>query len=85
MKIKDILRHTFLGSIWYLYKSKKFKRQWRKNNTNNETTPANIFDTQLVSVGKMTYGILNVLNSNNTNCLKIGSFCSIAPNVTWKI
>lgn len=83
MKIKDILRHTFLGSILYLYKSKKFKRQWRKNNTNNETTPANIFDTQLVSVGKKTYGTLNVLNSNNTNCLKIGSFCSIAPNVTF--
>lgn len=38
---------------------------------------------QLVSVGKMTYGLLNVLNSNNTNYLKIGSFCSIAPNVTF--
>lgn len=83
MKIKDRFRYTLFGSIWRLYRLNKFKRQWRKKNTNNETTPANIFDMQLVSVGKMTYGLLNVLNSNNTNCLKIGSFCSIAPNVTF--
>lgn len=32
-------------------------------------------------VGNHTYGRLNVLNSSDTYCLRIGNFCSIAHDV----
>lgn len=60
-----------------------FKKQWRKKNQHNTTNPKNIFPLDLVTVGKATYGSLYVLSFNREAYLKIGNYCSIAPEVAF--
>ena len=60
-----------------------FKIKWRRCNAHNLTTAQNIFILENVSVGHHTYGELFVLTDNYGAKLKIGNFCSIAPNVTF--
>ena len=63
---------------------KKELRKWRKKNLHNNTFLINpLFDTDCVSVGKGTYGPINVEMSRHDTCLKIGNFCSIANGVTF--
>lgn len=64
-------------------KRKILTKKWRKRNRHNETAPNNLFDINMVSVGKYTYGRLEVLTFNNQNHLTIGNFCSIAPKVVF--
>ena len=61
------------------------ERKWRRKNRKNLTSIGeSIFDFNKVSVGNETYGELNVLQFEKTcSNLRIGSFCSIAPNVTF--
>lgn len=59
------------------------KVKWRCLNKNNSTFVSNIFNLSSVTVGKYTYGALNVLDNNPVSQLKIGNFCSIAPQVTF--
>ena len=66
-------------------KIRRFSKEWRKSNSHNETYPNNIFDAGCVSVGNKTYGTLMVYTFNKTNQLKIGHYCSIAPNVTFVV
>jgi acetyltransferase-like isoleucine patch superfamily enzyme len=63
-----------------------FKVKWRKHNPHNMTIANNIFSIQNVTVGKKTYGELNVnLGTNPIRKIEIGNFCSIAPNVSFII
>ena len=57
-----------------------FRNKWRNHNTHNRTIPGNRFPLTSVSVGRETYGMLNVFNYNNNKSgkLRIGNFCSIA-------
>ena len=57
--------------------------KWRKRNPHNQTVPASIFLPQMVTVGKGTYGRLNVLTYNIKTKLSIGHYCSIAPEVVF--
>lgn len=59
------------------------KRAWRKKNTHNDTVINNLCDIDLLSVGKKTYGQLNVINHSKSYKLSIGSYCSIAPEVLF--
>ena len=79
--MKDLASYfTIIRDIKLIF----FKRKWRKTNLNNQTSPETIFNTKLVTVGNYTYGKLNIKQFANTACkLKIGHFCSIAPNVTF--
>lgn len=65
---------------------KKRNWLWRKQNPHNFTTVERRFDIDCVQVGKNTYGGLYVLtdgaNDNKTK-LRIGSYCSIAPQVIF--
>ena len=63
----------------------RFKRKWKKKNTDNFTTVGRYtFDNSKVLVGKGTYGELNVLQFETTCCkLTIGNYCSIAPEVVF--
>ena len=61
-----------------------FKKEWQKKNSNNWTYPANIFDSDLVEVGRCTYGRIDI-RSNTKNMLKIGNFCSVADKVTFML
>ena len=58
-----------------------FKRKWTKSG--NTTIPMTVFEPALVSVGKWSYGELNVVTFNGNSRLRIGSFVSIAQNVTF--
>lgn len=59
-------------------------RKWREKNPHNNTFLINpLFDSDCVSVGKETYGPLNVEMSRHDVYLKIGNFCSIANGVTF--
>ena len=57
--------------------------KWRYKNRNNSTTVRNLFNLSSVSVGNYSYGSLYVLDSNPVSKLRIGNFCSIAPDVTF--
>ena len=61
------------------------KKQWRKRNQGNNTVMGSSFNIDLVSVGKKTYGVLNVINHSEKYRLTIGSYCSIAPDVTFVV
>lgn len=61
-----------------------FEKEWQKKNSNNWTYPANIFDSDLVEVGRYTYGRIDI-QSDTKNMLKIGNFCSIADKVTFML
>lgn len=63
-----------------------FKLRWRQLNTDNYTVAATLFDPSKVTVGKKTYGQLNInLGTNPKRTIEIGSYCSIAPNVNFII
>ena len=54
---------------------------WRERNTHNKTNIGRRFPIEKVTVGKGTYGTLNVMSYGNPDeKLTIGSFCSIATN-----
>lgn len=60
-----------------------FKRKWRFKNKNNSTVAKTIFEMNAVTVGRYTYGNLDVRSWGSENeKLVIGDFCSIA-NTTF--
>ena len=60
-----------------------FKIEWRKRNKDNETTADNTFPIDLVTVRRRTYGSIRVMSFDDNSKCSIGSFCSIANNVTF--
>ena len=59
------------------------RRKWREVNAHNGTYMGGYFEINTVSVGKETYGLLNIISHNEVNRLEIGNYCSIAPNVVF--
>ena len=59
------------------------RRKWKKKNKHNYTIPKEPFNTELVEVGRETYGELTVVAFSDKHRLKIGSFCSIAGRVVF--
>ena len=70
-------------SIKSMIQLRFFIRGWRKKNSHNETYPSNIFDSELVSVGKQTYGKLYISMYNKERRIFIGHYCSIGPDVMF--
>lgn len=61
-----------------------FQRKYRKINRHNETCIMNLCDLNNVIVGKKSYGEIHVTDFSNLNAkLRIGSYCSVAPNVKF--
>lgn len=80
-----ILEVTMFG-ISTMLKTLIFKIKWRKYNSHNFTNANNIFNIQNVTIGKKTYGELNInIGTNPLRKIEIGNFCSIAPNVSFII
>jgi acetyltransferase-like isoleucine patch superfamily enzyme len=58
--------------------------RWRELNRHNETIISNVFNFDRVTVGKSTYGMLNIHQwGNDQEFLEIGHYVSIADNVTF--
>lgn len=83
--IKEYLKSTAINDVYVKYKKYKFKKVWRRINQHNATVANTIFNTDLVSVGKATYGELNVIQFANIHNLKIGNFVSIAQEVVFML
>ncbi len=64
-------------------KFRQFRKKWRQKNSHNETAALTIFPQELVTVGRHTYGGLNVLAFNTVNRLSIGHFVSIGPETMF--
>lgn len=79
----------FLGMIKRIinrFSRDKLKKEWRNRNRHNKTSISGSFHLDHVTVGKETYGVLNVVDFSDDErsaCLVIGNFCSIADNVTF--
>lgn len=70
--------------LYQLYLLIQFKKNWRRRNSHNFTTVKNIFSNELVSVGRMTYGVVDVSYFSHPNeRLQIGNFVSIANDVLF--
>lgn len=62
----------------------KFRKKWRKLNMHNQTNVNRIFPLEVVSVGKYTYGTLEVHTwGEPEQGLEIGSYVSIAGGVKF--
>lgn len=73
-----------ITKIKYYINIYKFRKKYRKINVENYTIPNNIFNLNKVKIGKYTYGPINVVEFGLVNEeLIIGSYCSIADNVTF--
>ena len=72
---------SYENNIFYkIYK----KILWKIKNTHNETTLINTFDQNKVTVGKRTYGALNVhMFGHSDEKLSIGNYVSIAQGVIF--
>jgi len=82
----DFLRFfwRFCSDISKKYQLVKFQSKWRSLNRSNSTIPTSIFPINIVSVGKMCYGRLNIETFENSNeKLLIGNYVSIANNVIF--
>lgn len=68
----------------YYIKLLFFKRKYRSLNRHNETCIMNFCDLSKIIVGKKTYGSIHVTDFSPADTkLRIGSYCSIAPNVRF--
>lgn len=62
-----------------------FKKKWRRANAHNGTYIKAPFNMELVSVGKETYGCIDVHLDNAVNKLQVGNYCSIAQGVRFLV
>ena len=70
--------------LLYYIKLYFFRKKYRRLNRHNETMIKLFCDLKHVSVGKKTYGVINVIDSSPCDTkLYIGSYCSIAPGVQF--
>ena len=60
-----------------------FRKKWKKLNPNNNTFPVGLFNPEIVTVGKWSYGPIDVRSDVKGRKLVIGSFCSIGDQVTF--
>jgi virginiamycin A acetyltransferase len=75
-----------LRSIIRNYNKNKFDKRWRLLNSHNDTVVGErMFPIEVVTVGKSSYGMLNIqsLYSTPDEKLVIGNYVSIAPGVLF--
>lgn len=78
-----MLDNTIIKSLIKKIQLNYFKRKWRRLNPENDTKLMNDFPMELITVGKHSYGELNIITFNNHTRLQIGSYCSIAQHVSF--
>lgn len=63
-----------------------FRRKWINSNRHNYTIAENQFDTSKVTVGRKTYGTLDVrMYGHPDERLTIGNYCSIGPETVFML
>ena len=85
MKIKNFLQKLIKKSALLSHcKLLWFRNKWRKQNRHNFTTAQNAFNRRAVTVGKGTYGALDIRHFGNPDeKVVIGNYCSIGPDCVF--
>lgn len=83
MKIMAILKYSILNDLRKHIKLNAFRRKWVGQHPDSELIPMNCFPSGVVEVGRYSYGELNVVTFDFKTKLRIGSFVSIAQQVTF--
>jgi len=79
-----IRKKLFKWKIVNYFRFKKFCREYKKSNKHNYTFPENFFSLSKVEIGNNTYGPVKIIDFGlEEEKIKIGSFCSIASEVTF--
>lgn len=81
--IRDSIRVSIIGHLINYIRLRLLQFRWMFRNKDNETIPVSIFDLNLVSVGKFSYGKLDVVSFGDRTRLFIGSYVSISEKVTF--
>lgn len=86
-------KSKYMKSKYILKKIKKeiilsrLNAEWKKENKHNHTSIGKICNLDCITVGKESYGVLNVNNfdhdPSNMVGLEIGNYCSIADDVNF--
>lgn len=63
----------------------RFRIRWKQRYPHSHLRPERVFPLEIVEPGNYSYGPLNVVCSGTASRLVIGSFCSIAPKVSFII
>lgn len=80
-KLHSIVKKSAVLSHWKLL---RFRKKWRRQNRHNFTTAQTAFNSRAVSVGKGTYGALDVRHFGNPDeQVIIGNYCSIGPECVF--
>lgn len=82
-ELKELIKKTIIFDLYNAYKLHRFRNDWIKHNSNNNTIVNNIFNIDLVDVGNASYGELNIISFANKGKLHIGNFVSIAQEVAF--
>lgn len=80
---RDYLKYSFIGQWINRVRLRALQFKWIRNNNENETIPVSRFNLDSVTVGKCTYGELNVVSFGDKSKLSIGNYVSISENVTF--
>lgn len=86
--INLINKIPIIRSIVRIYIKTQFDKKWRKNNLHNDTVVGErMFPIENVSVGKCSYGMLNIQSffPNVDERLEIGNYVSIAPGALFML
>lgn len=86
--MKRILNYLMNTKIFKKLNLKRCKKKWRLCNQDNFTEMGDrLFDRNKVTIGNGTYGTINVIqfDLNSSGKLKIGAYCSIAPEVSFLV
>lgn len=75
--------YSIIGEFIEIAKRGHRKWKWHRLHPDSGTIPMNAFDFNHVSVGRYSYGELNVVDFGGMCKLIIGDFVSIAQNVTF--
>lgn len=64
-------------------KSYLLNKKWRKRNSHNQTYIQGLCNIDLIAVGSGTYGPIRAIHTGTQGKLRIGNWCSIAPDVVF--
>ncbi|MCR5356569.1 MAG: CatB-related O-acetyltransferase [Lachnospiraceae bacterium] len=83
LSVREWFQYSLIKDIRDRLGLNAFKRKWRRLNKHNGTLPMNVFPLETVSVGKASYGELNVITFGDKTQLKVGNYVSISQDVKF--
>lgn len=78
-------QHPIIFELYQALKLGLFRKRFTRKYPGNDMIPMNIFPLEILSVGKWSYGELNIVTFGNTSKLVIGNCVSIAQNVSFML